>query len=85
MVEAGRPDEWKVIEGMLPNRWRDTRRAVRRARYVTDPAQVLCLLFFHAVNDGGLRQKVTQALRLTSVQSTNMNHIGDLALSLYLP
>jgi len=23
MVEAGRPDEWKVIEGMLPNRWRD--------------------------------------------------------------
>lgn len=84
MVEAGRPDEWKVIEGMLPNRWRDT--ASCPASAVRDgPGAGALLAFFHAVNDGGLRQKVTQALRLTSVQSTNMNHIGDLALSLYLP
>ena len=53
-----------VIEGLLPNRWREAARemgAFRRARYVTDPAQLLRLLLFHAVNDGGLRQTVAQA------------------------
>ena len=35
--------------------------AFQRARYVTDPARLLRLLLFHAVNDGGLRQTVAQA------------------------
>ena len=64
MVEAGRVDEWQVIEGLLPERWREAARelgAFRRARYVRDPARVLRLLLFHAVNDGGLRQTVAQA------------------------
>ena len=57
-------DEWRVLESMLPSGWRDAAReqgAFRRARYVTDPAVLLRLLLFHAVNDGGLRETVTQA------------------------
>jgi hypothetical protein len=57
-------DEWKVLESMLPPGWRDAAReqgAFRRARYVTDPAVLLRLLLFHAVNDGGLRETVAQA------------------------
>jgi hypothetical protein len=64
MVETARADEWRVIEGLMPERWREAARemgAFRRARYVRDPAQLLRLLLFHAVNDGGLRQTVAQA------------------------
>lgn len=57
-------DEWRVIESLLPPGWREAaraQRAFRRARYVTDPAVLLRLLLFHAVNDGGLRETVAQA------------------------
>jgi hypothetical protein len=57
-------DEWRVIESLLPPSWRDAAReqgAFRRARYTTDPASLLRLLLFHAVNDGGLRETVAQA------------------------
>lgn len=57
-------DEWRVLESMLPRGWREASReqgAFRRARYVTDPAVLLRLLLFHAVNDGGLRETVAQA------------------------
>jgi hypothetical protein len=57
-------DEWNVIETLLPPAWREAsreQRAFRRARYVTDPAVLLRLLLFHAVNDGGLRETVAQA------------------------
>jgi hypothetical protein len=49
---------------MLPLGWREAAReqgAFRRARYVKDPAGLLRLLLFHAVNDGGLRETVAQA------------------------
>ena len=36
-------------------------RAFRRARYLSDPAPLLRVLLFHAVNDGGLRESVAQA------------------------
>jgi Transposase DDE domain len=64
MVETARADEWRVIEGLLPAQWREAARelgAFRRARYIMDPAQLLRLLLFHAVNDAGLRQTVAQA------------------------
>lgn len=57
-------DEWKVLEGLLPARWKAAARelkAFRRARYLPDPAPLLRLLLFHAVNDGGLRETVAQA------------------------
>jgi hypothetical protein len=57
-------DEWRVIESLLPPGWREAareQRAFRRARYMTDPAMLLRLLLFHAVNDGGLRETVAQA------------------------
>jgi hypothetical protein len=57
-------DEWRVIETLLPPSWRDAARqqgAFRRARYLSDPAALLRLLLFHAVNDGGLRETVAQA------------------------
>lgn len=57
-------DEWKVIESLLPPAWTGAARetgAFRRARYTTDPASLLRLLLFHAVNDGGLRETVAQA------------------------
>lgn len=57
-------DEWSVIESLLPPTWREAAReqgAFRRARYTTDPASLLRLLLFHAVNDGGLRETVAQA------------------------
>ena len=57
-------DEWRVIESLLPSGWREAareQRAFRRARYVKDPAVLLRLLLFHAVNDGGLRETVAQA------------------------
>ncbi len=57
-------DEWRVIQSLLPTGWREAAReqgAFRRARYVNDPAVLLRLLLFHAVNDGGLRETVAQA------------------------
>ena len=57
-------DEWRVIERLLPVGWKKMARekkAFRRARYLTDPAPLLRLLLFHAVNDTGLRETVAQA------------------------
>src|SRR5438046_2992764 len=57
-------DEWCVIEALLPGGWREQAReqgAFRRARYVEGPGDVLRLLLFHAVNEGGLRDTVAQA------------------------
>ena len=57
-------DEWRVIERLLPAGWKNAARekkAFRRARYLTDPAPLLRLLLFHAVNDTGLRETVAQA------------------------
>jgi hypothetical protein len=63
-MKVGADDEWKVIERLLPAGWKEAARergAFRRARYTTDPALLLRLLLFHAVNDGGLRETVAQA------------------------
>ena len=57
-------DEWSVIETLLPSGWREAAKsqgAFRRARYTAEPGQLLRLLLFHAVNDGGLRETVVQA------------------------
>lgn len=57
-------DEWNVIEALLPAGWKQAARDLRafqRARYMMDPAVLLRLLLFHAVNDGGLRETVAQA------------------------
>ena len=57
-------DEWSVIESLLPARWKEAARekkAFRRARYTMDPAPLLRVLLFHAVNNGGLRETVAQA------------------------
>ena len=64
MMRVGAADEWRVIERLLPARWKEAAReqgAFRRARYLKDPARLLRLLLFHAVNDGGLRETVAQA------------------------
>lgn len=63
-MRAQKNDEWNVIETLLPDGWREAARkqkAFQRARYLTDPAPLLRLLLFHAVNDGGLRETVAQA------------------------
>lgn len=63
-MRATREDEWGVIETLLPSGWRQAAReqkAFQRARYTKDPACLLRLLLFHAVNDGGLRETVAQA------------------------
>lgn len=57
-------DEWSVIESLLPDGWKEAARekkAFRRARYTMDPAPLLRLLLFHAVNSDGLRETVAQA------------------------
>ena len=57
-------DEWGVIETLLPAGWRQAAReqkAFQRVRYTADPASLLRLLLFHAVNDAGLRETVAQA------------------------
>jgi hypothetical protein len=63
-MQATTKDEWGVIETLLPAGWRQAARdqkAFQRARYTPDPACLLRLLLFHAVNDGGLRETVAQA------------------------
>jgi Transposase DDE domain len=63
-MKVGTDDEWQVIERLLPAGWKEAARergAFRRARYTTDPASLLRLLLFHAVNNGGLRETVAQA------------------------
>jgi Transposase DDE domain len=63
-MKVGADDEWRVIEQLLPAGWQEAARergAFRRVRYTTDPASLLRLLLFHAVNDGGLRETVAQA------------------------
>src|SRR5215469_6532055 len=58
-MKVGAADEWRVIERLLPAGCKDAARergAFRRARYTADPALLLRLLLFHAVNDGGLRE-----------------------------
>jgi hypothetical protein len=57
-------DEWSVIESLLPEGWQEAareKRAFRRARYTKEPASLLRLLLFHAVNSDGLRETVAQA------------------------
>lgn len=63
-MKVGADDEWRVIERLLPVGWEEAARergAFQRARHTTDPASLLRLLLFHAVNDGGLRETVAQA------------------------
>lgn len=63
-MEPTKNDEWGVIERLLPAGWKRAAReqkAFQRARYITDPAPLLRLLLFHAVNDAGLRETVAQA------------------------
>lgn len=63
-MQTSSHDEWKVIEELLPTRWKAAAReckAFQRARYLSDPTPLLRLLLFHAVNDGGLRETVAQA------------------------
>src|SRR5713101_3605732 len=63
-MKVGADDEWRAIERLLPVGWEEAARergAFRLARYTTDPASLLRLLLFHAVNDGGLRETVAQA------------------------
>jgi Transposase DDE domain len=63
-MKVGTDDEWRVIERLLPAGWKEAARergAFRRARYTSDPASLLRLLLFHAINDGGLRETVAQA------------------------
>ena len=57
-------DEWGVIEKLLPCGWQEAARetgAFRRVRYTSCPSDLLRLLLFHAVNDGGLRATIEQA------------------------
>jgi hypothetical protein len=63
-MRPSKNDEWGVIERLLPAGWKNAARetkAFQRARYITDPAPLLRLLLFHAVNDAGLRETVAQA------------------------
>ncbi len=64
-------DEWGVVERLLPQGWQAAAReggAFRRARYIKDPATLLRVMLFHAVNDSGLRQPVA-LLRAAGVAS----------------
>lgn len=61
---GGGADEWAVIQELLPEGWIDAARelgAFRRSRSMKTPGELLRLLLFHAVNDGGLRDTVQQA------------------------
>jgi hypothetical protein len=64
MTIIGKRDEWDLIERLLPVGWQEQARlrgAFQRARRAQTPGDLLRLLLFHAVNDGGLRSTVTQA------------------------
>jgi len=61
---GGAADEWSVIKELLPEGWAEAARergAFRRSRFLKEPGELLRLLLFHAVNDGGLRDTVQQA------------------------
>lgn len=56
--------EWEILQKLLPTGWEEQarhQRAFRRVRYTQTAADLLRLLLFHAVHDGGLRQTVAQA------------------------
>jgi DDE family transposase len=56
--------EWEIIENLLPAGWEEQarqQRAFRRVRYTKTAGELLRLLLFHVVHDGGLRQTVAQA------------------------
>lgn len=56
-------DEWRVIETLLPDGWKEKARelgAFRRARYMKGPEQLLRLLLLHATG-GSLKQSAAQA------------------------
>jgi DDE family transposase len=57
-------DEWGVIERLLPDGWIEKARALgafERSRTIAGPSDLLRLLLFHAVNDGGTRRTAAQA------------------------
>ena len=69
-------DEWRVIESLLPPGWEESARATnafRRVRYTSEPAHLLRLLLFHAVNGTGLRETVAQA---TAAGLESMSQVG---------
>lgn len=74
MSSPASQDEWQIIERLLPSGWQEQARekgAFRRVRYTQSPGELLRLLLFHAVNDGGLRQTVAQA-RLSGLAEMSM-------------
>ena len=74
MRPPGSQAEWRIIERLLPSGWQEQARetgAFRRVRYTQSPGELLRLLLFHAVSDGGLRQTVTQA-RLAGLSEMSM-------------
>lgn len=53
-----------MVRRLLPSGWEQPARdcsAFRRARYLSTQRQLLRLLLFHAISDGGLRETVAQA------------------------
>jgi len=63
-MQKSSADEWSIIEKLLPDGWQHKAvelAAFRRVRYTQSPTQLLRLLLFHAINDGGLDTTVTQA------------------------
>jgi hypothetical protein len=70
-------DEWSVVERLLPLGWQAAARetgAFRRARYTGDPAILLRVLLFHAVNGAGLRQTVAL------LSAAGVTHMSQVAL-----
>jgi hypothetical protein len=56
--------EWAALDALLPHGWRESSRttgAIKRARYITDPEQLLRLLLFHAISGGSMRETVARA------------------------
>lgn len=56
--------EWEIVQNLLPVGWEEQarqQRAFRRVRYTQTAGDLLRLLLFHAVHEGGLRQTVAQA------------------------
>jgi Transposase DDE domain len=74
MSSSVSPAEWQIVERLLPAGWQEQARekgAFRRVRYTQSPSDLLQLLLFHAVNEGGLRQTVAQA-RLSGLAEMSM-------------